>query len=409
MRAPIRIRISGAASSAIAATIAAAVLLVTAGCAQMAPGLPDGTDAIVAAPQSGDPAHPQLTPQAQVAGIGPEEGAGVVVSPAAPSLVPTPVQQIPADLGVNLYWHTIGTPAVVDATAGRLLNYVVGLGANSVAIAFPIFTDGVHPTRVYGKPDITPSPEALGRVIAAAKARGLRVMVRPLLDEANLLPSGGWRGSIAPPNVDAWFASYRSFLDPYFAVAKTQHAEEFVVATELDSFIGDSAQWRQVVADGQARFGGLITYASTWNTWDHAHVPSPVPDVGVDAYPPVHLGDSATVDQLSAAWTSWLKSRPASVLSQTAIQELGIPAQSGVYANPGSWGSANAAIEPQIQVNWFAAACQSARALHMRGLYFWMLDSNADPSNASNYPSGSFIGRGDSAIKTCFSQGWSHS
>ncbi|MEY9909164.1 hypothetical protein ABIA35_005399 [Catenulispora sp. MAP12-49] len=408
MRAPIRI--PATASRAVAATVAAAVLLVTAGCAQMAPGLPDGTDAIVAAPQSGDPAHPQLTPQPQAVGIGPEEGAGSVPSPVGPpSQVPTPVRNIPADLGINLYWHTIGSNAVVDATAGRLLNYVVGLGANSVAIAFPIFTDGVHPTRVYGTSGITPSPAQLGRIIAAAKARGLRVMVRPLLDEANLLPSGAWRGSIAPPNVDGWFASYRAFLDPYFAVAKAQDAEEFVVGTELDAFINSATQWRQVVADGQARFGGLITYASTWNTWDHAQVPSAVPGVGVDAYPPVHLPDSATVDQLSAAWTAWLKNRPASVLAQTAIQELGIPAQAGVYANPGAWGGATAAIEPQVQVNWFTAACDSARALHMRGLYFWMLDSNANTANAASYPSGSFIGRGDSAIKTCFSQGWSHS
>lgn len=406
MRAPIRI--SGAAPRAVAATVAA-VLLAVAGCARMAPSLPPDTDAIVAAPQSGDPAHPQLTPAAQGVAIGPAEGVGSVPTrPAPPSLVPTVTQQIPADLGVNLYWHTIGSPAVVDATADRLLDYVVGLGANSVAIAFPFFTDGAHPTRVYGTAGITPSPAVLGRVIAAAKARGLRVMIRPLLDEANILPAGGWRGSIAPRSVDSWFAGYRAFLDPYFAVAKTQHADEFVVGSELDSFINDSAQWRQVVADGQAHFGGLITYASTWNTWDVGRVPSVLPDVGVDAYPPMHLSDSATVDQLSAAWTAWLKSRPQTVLAQTAIQELGIPAQANVYATPNAWGGTTG-IEPQIQINWFAAACQSARALHMRGLYFWMLDSNADPANASKYPSGSFIGRGDSAIKACFSQGWSHS
>jgi hypothetical protein len=397
------IRIPGAAFRAVAVTAAAAVLLASAGCARMAPALPDGTDAIVAAPQSGDPAHPQLIPLAQAPSSAPASTASsaplVQVSPAA--------QQIPANLGVNLYWHTIGNSAVVDATAGRLLDYVVGLGANSVAIVFPFFTDGMHPTRVYGTSDNTPSPAALSRVIAAAKARGLRVMVRPLLDEANLVTTGGWRGNIAPPSVDTWFTSYRTFLDPYFDAAETQHADEFVVGTELDAFIDSSAQWRQVVADGEARFSGQITYASNWASWARAHVPNPITDVGVDAYPPVHLSDSASVSQLSTAWTAWLKNRPDQVLARTVIQELGIPAQAGAYQKPNAWGSATAAVKPEIQANWFAAACQSAHALHMRGLYFWMLDSNADPANASKYPSGSFIGRGDSAIKTCFSQTWS--
>jgi hypothetical protein len=401
MRAPIRI--PGAAFRAIAVLAAAAVLSASAGCARMAPTLPDGTNAIVAAPQSGDPAHPQLIPVAQV----PSNPSASTASPAPLVQVSLAARQVPANLGVNLYWHTIGNSAVVDATAGRLLDYIVGLGANSVAIVYPFFTDGMHPTRVYGTTDNTPSPAALGRVIAAAKARGLRVMVRPLLDEANLVTSGGWRGNIAPLSFDNWFTSYRTFLDPYFDVAETQHADVFVVGTELDEFIDSSAQWRQVVADGEARFSGQITYASNWSSWARAHVPSPISDIGVDAYPPVHLSDSASVDQLSAAWTAWLKNRPQPVLAQTVIQELGIPAQAGAYPKPNAWGSATVAVEPRIQANWFAAACQSAHALHMRGLYFWMLDSNADTANASKYPSGSFIGRGDSAIKTCFSQTWS--
>jgi hypothetical protein len=378
----------------------------------MAPRLPAGSEAIVALPESGDPAHPQLTPRAQ--GTSPSSAARSTpdsgpTTPPPPPQVPAAARQLSTDLGVDLYWHTVGSPAAVDASADRLLDYVVGLGANSVAIVFPFFTDGMHPTRVYGTPENTPTPAVLGRVIAAAKARGLRVMVRPLLDEANLVTSGGWRGNIDPPSVDAWFAGYRAFLAPYFEAAEAQHADQFVVGTELDAFIDSSAQWRQVVADGQAVFTGQISYASNWESWARAHVPSPISDVGVDAYPPVHLSDSATVDQLSAAWTSWLRNRSSQVLSRTVIQELGIPAQGGAYQKPNAWGSATAAIKPQIQANWFAAACQSARTLHMRGLYFWMLDSNADPSDASKYPSGSFIGRGDSAIRTCFSQTWSTS
>ena len=51
--------------------------------------------------------------------------------------------------------------------------YIVRLGANSVALPFPIYTNGVHPTEVYGVSGSIPSPATLDLVIKAAQARGL--------------------------------------------------------------------------------------------------------------------------------------------------------------------------------------------------------------------------------------------
>jgi hypothetical protein len=89
------------------------------------------------------------------------------------------------------------------------------------------------------------------------------------------------------------------------------------------------------------------------------------------------------------------------------VQEVGIAAASGAYAHPALWATAGEKVVPAIQINWFAAACQSARALHMAGIYFWDVDSYADPANAAGADAGSIIGRGDQAIKACFSAGWS--
>ena len=70
------------------------------------------------------------------------------------------------------------------------------------------------------------------------------------------------------------------------------------------------------------------------------------------------------------------------------------------------WSKAGDRIDVPIQAKWFTAACQSARALGLPGIYFWDVDSYADPANASTDGSGSFIGRGDQSIKACFAQGW---
>ncbi|MEY9930243.1 hypothetical protein ABH926_004888 [Catenulispora sp. GP43] len=310
-----------------------------------------------------------------------------------------------AQLGVDVYWHTPTDPSGAPSAVAPILNYVIGLHANSVALAFPIFTDGARPTRVYTDPASTPDPATLGALVAAAKARGLRVTVRPLIDETNIsVTPNQWRGSIAPVDTGAWFASYRSVLDPYLDAAQSVHADEFVLGAELNSLI-HAPQWQDVYTDAAARFHGELSYADNWDTWVAGVAPPAIPVIGVDAYPPVDLPDSATVDQLTAAWTAWLQHRSAATLAETVIQEVGIPAQPGTYKTPYVSGVSGAPIDPTIQRNWFAAACQSARSLGMPGLYYWSVDST-DPLNGHSDSPGSFVGRGDSAIKECFANPW---
>jgi hypothetical protein len=61
-----------------------------------------------------------------------------------------------------------------------------------------------------------------------------------------------------------------------------------------------------------------------------------------------------------------------------------------------------------IQRNWFAGACAAAQALQTAGIYFWDLDSYAEPSAGATSDAGVFIGRGDQSIKACFASGWSN-
>jgi hypothetical protein len=42
----------------------------------------------------------------------------------------------------------------------------------------------------------------------------------------------------------------------------------------------------------------------------------------------------------------------------------------------------------------------------MAGIYFYDVNGIDRPSAAANYPPGSFIGRGDQAIKACFASKW---
>jgi hypothetical protein len=311
-----------------------------------------------------------------------------------------------AQLGIQVYWHEVNDPYAVKGNADRLFDYAVGLGANSVGITFPIFTDGDRPTKVYTKDGVTPTPASLRVVIGEARARGLRVMLRPIIDEKNIKNgAGAWRGSIKPVSVTAWFASYRRTLTPFLAVAQAAHADTFVIGSELDSLVQQSTSWKTLQTAASSVFHGRLAYADNWGRWATGRPGVTGPELGLDAYPQLHLSDSATTAQIAAAWTAWLRKNPAN-LSSTVVQEVGIAAAAGAYRNPAAWGSPSDPLAPKIQTRWFAGACHAVRALHMSGIYFWNLDAWADPAKASSYTSTSFIGRGDSAITACFANGW---
>lgn len=310
-----------------------------------------------------------------------------------------------AQLGVQIYWHDVNDLYAAKSNADKLLDYVLGLGANSVAISFPIYTDGSRPTKVYTKAGVTPTPASLRVIIGEAKMRGLRVMLRPIIDEKNIKDNrGSWRGSIQPRNLTTWFNSYIHTLSPYLAAAQAAHADTFTLGSELDSLV-KASQWRTVEASASAIFGGRLAYTDNWGAWatDRPGVPGAEP--GVDAYPILKVNDQSTVAQITAAWVKWLRHHPDG-LTDTVVQEVGIAATPGAYKEPAAWATTGDTVAPQIQAKWFAGACAAIRQMHMAGIYFWSLDAWQDPAKGNTYTAGSFIGRGDSAIKACFAQSW---
>jgi hypothetical protein len=321
--------------------------------------------------------------------------------------VPAARQALAATLGVQVFWSP-DSPASIAVDANRIFNYVVGLGANSVGINFFFFTNGVHPTTVYGLRSRTPSPAAIGEIIASARAHGLRVLVRPLLNEDNIIDANGdWRGSIVPPALNAWFQSYFHFLKPYFAAAQRNGATSFNVGSELDSLAPDQAEWTTFKARASKVFSGRLEYAVNYGRWQERPAYEPVAAAAVDAYPQLGLGSYATIGRLTAAWVRWLRHQPESVLRKTVLQEVGIAAVAGAYAEPAKIAPPGTRLDVPIQLRWFGAACTAAKRTGMAGIYFYDVNGTDQPAEAGTYPAGSFIGRGDRAIKTCFASGWS--
>lgn len=132
----------------------------------------------------------------------------------------------------------------------------------------------------------------------------------------------------------------------------------------------------------------------------------PFKALGLDMYPAVDLPDSASVGQLKRALKQWLDRNAKPAHRNIVIQEVGIAGIPGAYRNPWYWGSGKA--DPDYfgpQERWFRAAYLAAKASDMKGIYYWMVDSNQEftPEALKDLPAGGFIGRpAEDAIRRSF-------
>jgi hypothetical protein len=316
-------------------------------------------------------------------------------------------------LGIQVYWTASSgdsSDAVIQAKAQRIIDYVIGLNANSVTVTFPVFTYGPTSDAVYAKPKVTPSSGHIAIFLAAAAKAHIRVTLRPVLDEDALIARNpqAWRGSIAPRDRAAWFRSYHKLLLPYVAAAQAGHAATFVLATELASLEG-APQWPGLVRSLRSVYGGQLTYDENFDEFAANTANPPVPSHSVDAYPQFGLPDSASVASLTSSWDAWLGAHPPSVRRELTLSEVGIDAVAGSYADPWAWrGTRRAPVDTRIQTAWYRAVCNAVSAERIGGgIYWWEVNFDANPADPAPFESDrlTFLDRpAQHVIRDCFAK-----
>ncbi|MBQ1091518.1 hypothetical protein KBY47_20675 [Streptomyces sp. B93] len=312
-----------------------------------------------------------------------------------------------AQWGVQLYWEEEEqkrSDSFIEKQAAKHAEYLIGLGANSVSLSFPYFTEGVTSNTLSAEAK-TPSPERVQRVLKVFKEAGFRTTLRPIMDEAALDPPEGWRGNIEPASRSAWFTSYGEFLTPYLEAAERTKTNTFVIGTELNSMEGDPG-WTALVGSAEQTFSGEVAYDANWDNYVSGRINMPVSHLGVDAYFPVQVDDDASVDALVDGWQGWLDKKATGPLPNITISETGIGAMDGAYHAPGDFYTKNA-VNPEVQANWYEAACQVVQERRMQGVYWWSIWFDDDPNDAPDDKVASrldFAGRPltEKAVKSCF-------
>src|SRR5258708_5118533 len=314
-------------------------------------------------------------------------------------------------LGIQVYWtaNTHDSDAVVRAKARRIINYAIGLNANSIAVTFPFYTYGITSATVYTNRTTTPSPAHIAVFLSEAAMSHIRVTLRPILNENVLVAQNpiAWRGSIDPADRTVWFRSYRTLLMPYAEVAESGHAASFVIGTELNSLEGDP-NWPGLIRAIKSVYRGELLYDENFDEFAAHDTNLPVSTFGVDAYPRFALSDGASVGALAQAWANWLGTHTLMVRRRAILSEVGIDAVAGSYSDPGAWlTTTRAPIDLRVQTNWYKALCEAAATEHIGGIYWWDVSFDANPAQPGPYQSDrlTFLGRpAQDVIRNCFAR-----
>lgn len=304
--------------------------------------------------------------------------------------------------GVAVLWDPQAATADSAQQAHNLATYARSVGANSLSVNYLVSVGGSTSNKVYAGPKTT-SVAALKQLIEAAKGAGLRVVLRPLVDESNIVRPQ-WRGTLAPTDPSAWFKSYGDLMATYAKLAQSTCVDEFTIGAELNSMQANTAGWTSVAEQVRAAgYHGDLSYAANWDapvTFNFGNHP------GLDFYPNLKISESATVSELTTAMIAVFRAMPAAFHSGVVIQEAGISAVGTTYAASSAW-SPSGAPTPDKQKTWFQAVCNTAKQINASGLYYWGLTSYSNPlkPNASVLGTFAFEGRpAAQVVRSCFAQ-----
>jgi hypothetical protein len=242
-------------------------------------------------------------------------------------------------------------------SAARSLAALKRTGATAIAVV-PFFWQ-----RGPRDPDLARGDDMgdgeLRAAIRAARAAGLRVMVKP-----HVWVEGSWAGAIDLQDDDAWrrwFVHYRAALLQVARIAGEEDAESLAIGTELKASSA-RPEWREIINAVRAVFSGTLTYAAH-NLEEAERVPfwSDLDRIGITLYPQLGAdGDRDMRRRTMRATADRLEALAARVGKRVVVAEIGLRSAAGAAAMP--WQSAEErvaapalALQAEVLQDWLAA------------------------------------------------------
>jgi Ca2+-binding RTX toxin-like protein len=242
--------------------------------------------------------------------------------------------------------------------------------------------------------------------ILEAKARGLKVVVKPHLETTDRV----WCAELAPTDPKAWFASYKAMMVQYAEAAEAGGAEMICVGTEMDSMIDPTKvcsdgktytqKWAEIIDAVRAVYSGKVTNAATYATVQKVGFWDKVDYIGTDAYIPSSTINDPSVDQIVDAWikphfnsgirdtlhggksvVDYYKALSEQYGKKVIFTEVGYRSMDGANKDPGVFGGSGT-VDFQEQVDCYEAlfkVMENYGGQWLAGSFLWSYYSFENP------------------------------
>lgn len=261
-----------------------------------------------------------------------------------------------------------------SAPSNDQLKALAATGATWVALTPTLYVKDRRDSVVAATSN-TPSDESLRSAIRTARGLGLKVMLKPHVDELG----GGARAWIEPKDAASWFATYRGYLLGYARLAREEGCDMFVVGTELALLETPNhwGAWRRLIADVRAEYPGPLTYAANWHSAELVGFWKDLDYIGIDAYYPLVGGKNRKL--LRLGWIPVV----AGVHALSAVNgrpviftEYGLSSQKGANHRPWDYGDFGA-LDLETQTAYVQTFLDAfSRKSWVAGFLNWAWDGN---------------------------------
>ncbi|WP_307812273.1 glycoside hydrolase family 113 [Lacisediminihabitans changchengi] len=268
--------------------------------------------------------------------------------------------------GMTWGWTGIRGTWDTDSARESMRLMVETTAVNWVTIAYAAEQEHAYSTAISFREAPTVTDDEIRGAIREAKALGLRVCLKPVVNVAD----GTWRAHIGffdwdvpgEPTWGEWFESYTEFIVHAATIAAEEGCELFCVGCEMVRADAQADRWRALIARVREIYAGLVTYNCDKYQEDHITWWDAVDVIGSSGYYPLGSWD-AQLERIRPVVEKF--DRP------FLFMESGCPSRSDSPSLPNDW-SLPGHPDGDAQLRWYDDAFAAIRARPwVRGVMLW--------------------------------------
>ena len=259
----------------------------------------------------------------------------------------------------------------------RSMRRLASNGLDWICLTVNAWQETFYSTRIFSLYGRTQTDEEVVHAVRLAKSLGLKVCLKPMV---NCLDRS-WRARINFPTEagttywDDWFASYRTFMNYYAAMAERLGCEMLCTGCEMAGMDTQSDRCRRMIAEVREHYHGIIMHNVNHGDELRSRWLDAVDVIGISGYYPVTDAEHRGIDAMRERWKPVIRGLEAcheKYGKPIMFAEIGVRSEEGCSAYP--WDFHNRPERPtdeQEQADFYATAMEATWDLPYFAGYFW--------------------------------------